>query len=51
MTDIWWKVRGAVMAELGTLHPEIDYETRSRIAEDAAREVKKSVNAEIGIDK
>lgn len=42
--DLWWRVRGAVMGQLVGL--DLDYETRSRIAEDAARDVKESVGIE-----
>lgn len=42
--DLWWRVRGAIMKE--TVGLGLDYETRSRIAEDAARDVKESVKIE-----
>lgn len=34
--DRWWRIRNAVMGQIADIG--FDYETRSRIAEDAARE-------------
>lgn len=43
--DFWWALRGAIMTEMGGI--ELDYEVRSSIAEDAARDVKKAIAEEL----
>lgn len=44
--DRWWRIRNAVMGQIADTG--FDYETRSRIAEDGAREVFSSVESEKG---